>query len=63
MKCEELILERAVKTNREKNSTPISEVNDEDVNAVGYYNNNRGGFSIIKTSELSFTLIVIKCGE
>ena len=44
MKCEELILEKAVKTNGKTNGTPISEVADEDVNAVGYFNNNRGGF-------------------
>ena len=44
MKCEELILEKAVKTNGKTNGTPISEVTDEDINAVGYFNNNRGGF-------------------
>jgi hypothetical protein len=44
MKCEELILEKTVKTNGKTNGTPISEVTDEDVNAVGYFNNNRGGF-------------------
>ena len=44
MKCEELILEKAVKTNGKTNGTPISEMTDEDINAVGYFNNNRGGF-------------------
>jgi len=44
MKCEELILEKTVKTNGKTNGTPISEVAEEDVNAVGYFNNNRGGF-------------------
>ena len=44
MKCEELILEKAVKTNGKTNGTPISEVAEDEVNAVGYYNNNRGGF-------------------
>ena len=44
MKCEELILEKTVKTNGKTNGTPISEVSEEDVNAVGYFNNNRGGF-------------------
>jgi hypothetical protein len=44
MKCEELILEKAIKTNGKANGTPISEVAEDEVNAVGYYNNNRGGF-------------------
>ena len=44
MKCEELILEKSVKTNGKTNGTAISEVSEEDVNAVGYFNNNRGGF-------------------
>jgi len=44
MKCEELILEKAIKTNGKTNGTPISEVAEDEVNAVGYYNNNRGGF-------------------
>ena len=44
MKCEELILEKAVKTNGKNNGKPISEVTEEDVNAVGYNNNNRGRF-------------------
>ena len=44
MKCEELILENSVKTNGKTNGTAISEVSKEDVNAVGYFNNNRGGF-------------------
>ena len=43
MKCEELILEKTVK-NIKTNGTPISEVADDDVNAVNYFNNNRGGF-------------------
>ena len=44
MKCEELILEKSIKTNGKSNGTPISEIADDEVNAVGYYNNNRGGF-------------------
>ena len=44
MKCEELILEKSVKTNGKANGTAISEVSEEDVNAVSYFNNNRGGF-------------------
>ena len=43
MKCEELILEKTVK-NIKTNGTPISEVADDDVNTVNYFNNNRGGF-------------------
>ena len=44
MKCEELILEKQIKTNGKSNGMLISEVTEEDINAVGYYNNNRGGF-------------------
>ena len=46
MKCEELILEKAVKSNGNgKIHTPISEVSDDNINAVNSYNNsNRGGF-------------------
>ena len=44
MKWEELILERAIKKNGKGHGNPISEVAEEVINAVGYYNNNRGGF-------------------
>ena len=36
MKCEELILEKAIKTNGKTNGTPISEVAKDEVYAVGY---------------------------
>ena len=35
MKCEELTLERAVKTNSKNNGTTIAEVTEEDINAFG----------------------------
>ena len=44
MKCEELILEKAVKSNGKSNGTLISELTDEDVDAVDYHNSNRRGF-------------------
>ena len=46
MKCEDLILEKGIKTNGngKSNGTPVTEVSEEDINAVGYHNGNRGGF-------------------
>ena len=35
---------KSSETNGKSNGTPISEVTDEDINAVNYYGKNRGGF-------------------